>query len=96
MASKKKCGLNFLPDWVFNDPVFLKCCVQHDTDYEELRGKFRSDYAFLVCNMETAALEQHRGWRTLQYIQGVLLFLLVVFLPVSYALYLQNFIKRSK
>jgi len=82
-----KCGPNWIPDWLFNDPAFSDCCKHHDDNYANKRGKHSSDYQFLICNMGVAKKEQNMKWKVLNYIQGFLLYILVVVIPYSYVSY---------
>jgi hypothetical protein len=89
-----KCGPNFFPAWLFNEPQFGGCCNDHDLAYDMSTGKFCADLDLLKCMWGKAGEEIGFGWKLRAYVQAVLSFLLVILLPYSYVVYLYRKIKN--
>ena len=88
MAEKDyRCGPNFLPKWVFNEPLFEGCCADHDRAYDAKSGKLKADVAIMLCMWKQSDKEQDTFWKLRAKAQAVLCTLLIVLLPYSYIIY---------
>jgi hypothetical protein len=81
-----KCGPNWLPDIIFNEPPFYECCKQHDKDWEALKCKFRSDWALFMCCLRVSRKEKG-WWKVRAYAQSVLMYIILLLNPLSYVIY---------
>jgi len=82
-----KCGPNWLPRWVFDEPLFYECCKQHDKDWYNGEGKWRSDVRLLKCTLEVANQEPNFWWRFRDKAQAYIMFFVLTTNPISYLYY---------
>lgn len=86
---KYKCGPNWIPAWLFDEPVFNPCCKLHDIAYSEGTGKIRSDYALFKCCWRIA---RDYGWR--EKAQACVMYFVLLTNPLSYLWYYVCKIKK--
>lgn len=86
---RRKCGPNWVPNWLFDEPTFLSCCQVHDIQWENHEGKFRSDIALLKCCWQTA--NKQVGWQRVRgKVQAVVMYFVLTTNPLSYFIYFIN------
>ncbi len=82
-----KCGPNWIPSWLFDEPIFNVCCTKHDIAWKEQTGKLSSDIALLKCCWKIASQVASFWWRLRAKTQAILMFLILVIIPFSYMWY---------
>jgi hypothetical protein len=82
-----KCGPNWVPNWLFDEPLFQPCCKQHDIDWKKGEPKLDSDLRLLRCTLAISSQEPSFWWRVRDYIQSWIMFSVLILNPVSYLIY---------
>ena len=87
-----KCGPNWVPNWIYDEPLFKECCKTHDIAWSEGKSKCCSDATLLQCCWKRADT-QTGWWRVRAKLQAVVMYSILLLNPVSYILY---FVSRCK